>query len=783
MENETRTSKVSVCEVVTRTYEFFPEHNPLKEMGISDEELKNQFENIIGPFSEMYNLVLTLDGKNYASNGCCFTHISNLIKESRESFCFRLEGKSNREKTAFLHMLYVHIWNKEDEIESYYISMKDLENFDWGSYASNLTRKANEIVDSIYEYYKGKNSEAEVVIILDGVRRYATLSPNPEDVVVKACQSKFKNCKFVMSIDGDALDKVSKYRIKNDGKIGVHHHTLSFKTICSGKHNEDLFEKHLKNICKAYRKENAINKVRAIVEKLSSHEQDYEVDTAFILKLMEPMEGVTVRSLYDATLLYYNTIVKEEHREKMAEFAFTFYLKKGALEWNNEISKRFVEVLREHWDLLDFMVAYHIVNMIENDVRDASFLDIVVPVQVAKYLAAHLNSDRNFAATATQFFIDACTAKRMGTAESKKVTDVGYNTCLFLLGRIHEDSWEAAYKFLDIESERIRESQKKIRKEKNMAQYRVNIFMERTAEISKMFVSNDREGRLKYLSKVSQSDVHNEVNRVFNLRYYGDIPYDPSESDMEYSETEEHMELFGRITIAHLRDALEIYLSDLERRETALLDLDIFSICAMLESKIDRGIDDPQKKKFVEDAQKLLKKYLLACRRENVIIPKDLEQYYSKIDEGFSAYLKEGISLNRARFRKMLYELKKSEENITLKVWFFGLSVLPEMIEEKKMAKDYDKQKVLDTILLMNMKPMLGDLDIGQHLSSGSSAIIPSMNRHHRIWNDIEVDGFNYRVALDLYNLYDMICEGPEVKLETQVIRNVFKEIEKYKNV
>lgn len=742
----------------------------------------------LSELSGIFNCVATVDGcacEDVIRNA--YELIVDGCRYSSEKNVFRINGPLGSYKNRIMQYIYLAIEKNNGDIVPFFV---DIASYERMAETDDVITEADIIsafVEDIEAVSESINRIGDKIplLMIDGIRDFSR-----GNEALYHCMSRRideLDCKMVICIDSD-------FTVNNQHRFEVHPlvpddfmHSMSIDSMNLYKRRESIeFIRSTVGVSgielsdavtpeKIYE-----NLVRL---KFSSVDAYWLV---FILKnnLQEFMgRNSKISTLYNAICI--EALGSRNELDSAAELAYEFEF--GSMdspdsEANFDTRWR---LIRRHRTVLDFLIAKHYINKIarlvftrtdkEADKSSLSFFNMVLQKNITRFVVEMLNANECYE------------HKIMIIAED-------YYNYLSLFGKSELTFWMARLEnkvrrgkciglLKNYNNKEIQHY--KTAKFASIEEKRNTAFLIRGISVS-LIHENDRKTLAQYLKTLLTDKVANSVNRGFHLEYYGDKPYIPNQSLLDFEDDITK----GENTFNILCISLDRKIKHRVPSPMALLEL--MTLCNLIQARLEAA-DCDDVFDITYYVPKVISYIEWAIESRTLGGMADIARYFMWMHNELTAVKESGVyryslsgpydkfSCAKIIKRKGWINCKVPEpENIVehmYNCWLMGMLYLPEQAE----AAGYSKERILNMLLIHDLAERETDdisrpdkqknlrfydrqeNDIMQSfMLSGTYPSAVGLNKYSEAWNEWDGKaGINYSIAKDIDNIQTVyqFCE------------------------
>jgi len=664
-----------------------------------------------------------------------YTAITEGARNGGTNQLLKIKGPLGSYKNRLLQYVYLNIDKKDKDLLPFYIDityferlLENLSSQDSGSIEQILNSHFDTISRIISD-----NSERIPILILDGIHDFSV----GNDDFYKALKKKIRkiNCSTIVSLDSDFTNNNHHiYPVHPLAGTDFEHYIRIYSVSL---YNKDKSIKFIKNCLDAFNVMIPYDNVdeETIYERMINLKVT-ALDAYWLSVLLKEMLGnilnerITIADLYEAIC---KKTLSDEEIDSASQLAYEFeYDSIDARKWNAYADKRWKTICK-HRSVLDYLIArYYFLKLEELDVNDDNniqeqlhFFSMILPKSVTIFVSPMINK------------IDAYESKVLSIAHNHyaNMSVLEKNQLIFWMGRLRNKvSVEESTALL----KEYREQQKRQYNEARQSgkDAKKNAFLLRTISVSLM-VLGDKAAAEDYLEMLLSDKYTNEVNRAFNLTYYGDKRYIPNKSMLDFDDDLKRGSNTFEVLIASIKEKINKHIFNY------MLLLELFTLCSLIQARIEgarRTQDVISTGQYALVTQKYLK-WILKQRKLSEF--GKLRIYYEWMIEEIGKYYSMNITYEPASAFNNLYsangigrsgwikrEIQKPESlaEHMYSCWLIAAMYLPNKSEEK----EYNKNKILNMLLIH---------DLGE--TSTGDVPRPEKEQHQKYYDDQENSAMN----------------------------------------
>ncbi len=705
----------SECKTLGFSEKFF--HSGALELADKDgETVMKELKKL----SCVFDGITTLDG---SVNGDVITAAYNLIIDGCENTgareILKIKGPLGSYKNRIMQYIYLAVAKSNSSILPFYIDIAYYEKM-----AENNADISDEDIVEVFtadfeeiKVLQSKYKNKTPLLMIDGVRDFS----RGDEALYYFISKRIKelNCKLVVCMDGD-------FTVNNQHQFNVH-------PLASNKY------KHYMRITSMnlHKRAESIDFIRNCLD-ISGTEQAEDVNPEKIYDSLVKLGFLSVDAYWLVYMVkyYYDNLLNPRGNisdlysaicmsvlgsgkkiDSAAELAYKFEFDSIDFYNTNPFFDVRWQLIRTHRSVLDYLIAKHYVRKIseldfknrsrEENVKNLSFFNMVLQKSITRFVVDMIGGNDDYE------------YKIMIIAEN-------YYDTLSLFGKSELTFWMARLRNPARKRrccELLREYSKKEIKRyndagfKNASDKKNMAFLIRGISVSLIYEKDEAVFRY-YIKSLINDKTANTVNRGFHLEYYGDKPYIPNKTLLDFEDDVTK----GENTLNVLCLSLD---KRIKRRDNVSLVsvLEVMTLCNLIQARVENVYDEA-----VLD----VRPYMHRCIRylEWIIEHKSLRnfseaaQYFMWMRNEYEKLLGECqtgriVYSSAAPFNKFSKASNiertgwvKSEipdpENIVehmYNCWLIGMLYLPETYD----ADGYDKNEILSMLLIHD----LGETETG----------------------------------------------------------------------
>lgn len=747
-------------------------------------------ESSITKYSEMFKLCMEISKNNnrIQIDKNIFEFIRENILLQEEKNLIKITGPDGTGKSTFLSILYIYLYEYcMQHGFTYYPFYINLHYYD--KFIQGPSFEEKQVRDIITSDLKALSDIAHTypnlpcIIIIDGDEDYfRTTLKSPK--IFKGFIENISEHKKIVCI-GEKT-KVYTYRERQHYPQGYSKMLYTFKFRPIGKFKPEYKEKFIDTFLdiNLSNDKDFSTSIKSYIKKFNLEEVDLNTLNIFMGCYDQDMI-MGVNSLSD---LYKNYCIAyldaQEELESGAQMSFEYFMTEKRFT-QQEISdnSRKWNLIHQHKTISAFLIAYYYVEKLKNSayLEDISELEYLFSNEINKFIKLLINSGNDV----QKNIFENC--KRV----YEKGGILAKSQVLYIMGRIKSQNLsQSILEQLNVYYKDLYNTLVHKKEIETGQEDRETHLLFRSVIIS-LICLGDTDKQEKYLKMLLNYPTANQINRAFHLEYYGDIPRKPDSRMYNYIDDGS-----GEMSITYtlLLSRVEDYLNAKPKKEAPDFQINLFTLCSLIQQRLGtENLSDERKDKIRDTIEKVLKE-------EGSNIRLDFKAYLTMLKEDI-----EENTFARACLYEKLYgikdiirkgweqEIKNDEvrepyENVVEHIyytWMMGVLYLPEKPPKEDGYEDYDKNKILNMILIHDWAEIdvgdiipkedtrgcreLEDFRMRVLLMHDTYAGMGKMRQYKELWNMYEGSkGINARIAYELdkiqalYQFYTYVGMGAE---------------------
>ena len=689
------------------TYEFSSQflHKEIISLGKSSSEV---VKTELIKLSSLYESITTVKRYRVNENASdlsqrIYSIIIEGCKNKKNANLLKIKSPLGSFKDRLLQCIYLLLEKEEKDILPIYINLEKYEHYQM-KYGINSFRQLEQVINSHFEYINkiiNREKNRVPLIILDGIRNFS----NGQDSfysIIKENTSKLR-CNTVVSLDTEFTNNTN-HKFSVHPLVGTDFEyfiRITSMSTYNKKGSIAFIEKCLNifNISIPYENVDAITIYKRLI-KLNV----IKLDAYWLVVLLTEMlgnilnEDITIADLYEAIC---RKNLDTASIASAAEMAYEYEYGTVDFRTSNYFLDEKWQVIQKHRSVLDYLIAkYYILKLEELDVNNTEsakkrlrFFNMILPKAVTIFVSPMINK------------IDAYENKVLTIANNfyDQMSVFEKNQLIYWMGRLKNKTGIEESTLL---LKKYKETQLNRYLEKTVAglDSKKNAFLLRTICVS-LIVIGDKEAANEYFNLLLMDKYTNEVNRAFHLTYYGDKPYIPNKTLLDFDDDIKRGTNTFEILCSSVQNKID------SRRFNYIVILEVFTLCSLLQARIEgkcSGEESIETQKYALFTQKYLK---WICNQRRLSEFERIKNYFLWMQEELKKYYVEKVKYSRVDVYNEYSAANKtlrtgwvkrnipSPENIVehmYNCWLIAALYLP----EKTDYEGYSKNKILSMLLI-----------------------------------------------------------------------------------
>ncbi|MBR3781363.1 MAG: HD domain-containing protein [Clostridia bacterium] len=739
--------------------------------------------NELKKLSGVFNSITTLNGASSRENviGEAYELITESCRNKSIKEILKIKGPLGSYKNRIMQYLYLAIAKNNSNILPFYIDLAFYEKMaesDPNISDDDIIRaflKDFEEIKALKEEYITKTP----LLMIDGVRDFSRGYEALYYFISK--KTKELNCKLVVCMDGDFT--VNKQHMFNVHPLASDKHKYYMRITSMNLYKRSESIEFIKNCIELSEveipEEATPERIYESLVKLSFISID-AYWLVYLIKyyhdnLLNPRGNIS--DLYSAICM--SDLGSSQKIASAAELAYKFEFDSVDF-YNNPFFDERWQLIRKHRSVLDFLIAKHYVRKIsgldfsksyEENVKSLSFFNMVLQKNITRFVVDMLGGNDDYE------------HKIMIIAEKyyDSLSLFGKSELTFWMVRLHnpsrrKKSIQLLTDYIKKEIQRYNDTSfKTSAEEKNTA------FLIRGICVSLIYEKDETAFRY-YIKSLIDDKIANTVNRGFHLEYYGDKPYIPNKTLLDFEDD-----------VTKGENTLNVLCLSLDKRyqeedtSSLVAVLEVMTLCNLIQARVERaGMKDvldvrPYMNKCLRYLDWIIENKSLRKFREAaeyfMWMKTEYERLLSECPTGritysaatpFNKFSKANEVIRTGWVRAQIPEPENIVEHM-YNCWLMGVLYLPETYG----AAGYNKNRILHMLLLHDLgETETGDIcrpdkekkqkfyDYQENtvmqslLLSGTYPDSADINKYLECWNDWAAkNSINYSVAKDIDNI------------------------------
>ncbi len=735
--------------------------------------------------SRIFNGITILDGVSAHKN--VIDDLYGLIvygcTDSKTKEILKIKGPLGSYKNRIMQYLYLAVEKNNRRILPFYIDIAFYErmaenNSEISDYdITQAFMKDFEEIKALQEKHRNRIP----LIMIDGVRDFS----RGDEALYYFISKKIKelNSKLVVCMDGD-------FTVNNQHMFNVHPlasnkytHYMRISSMNLYKRTESIeFIRNCLDISEITVSDDVTpEKIYDSLVKLSF----ISVDAYWLVYLVKYYQDNlfdprgNISDLYSAICM--SVLESGRKIDSAAELAYKFEFESVDFYKNNPFFDIRWQLIRKHRSVLDYLIAKHYAGKIseldfknrsrEENIRNLSFFNMVLQKSITRFVVAMLRGNDDYE------------YKIMIIAEN-------YYDSLSLFGKSELTFWMARLRNPERKrrcSQLLKDySRKEIQRYndthfKSDAEKKKTAFLIRGINVSLIY-EKDETAFKYYINSLINDKTANTVNRGFHLEYYGDKPYIPNKTLLDFEDDVTK----GENTLNVLCISID---KRIKKRDTGnlVVVLEVMTLCNLIQARLERGNEEsvldvrPYMNRCIRYLEWIIEHKSLRAFSEAahyfMWMRNEFEKLIAECTEGCICYspaaplnkFSKASEIERTGWIKAGIPAPENIVEHMYNCWLIGMLYLPESCD----TEGYDKNRILQMLLIHDLgETETGDIcrtekikkkksyDYQENmvmqslLLSGTYPESVDISGYLGCWNDWSAsNGINYTVAKDIDNI------------------------------
>lgn len=735
---------------------------------LKNDDVYITFDNII---ADLYNIVTTACKKNEAEN------------------ILKIKGPSGSYKNRILEYMFLAISKRDTDILPFYVNVSQYEkrieddNVTEEDVKREIENDFNIIADIISKY-----DDKIPLLFLDSIRDFSVGSNHLYSYIAKIV--KELNAKIVVSLDANfTMNRQRRFKIHP-----LANNTFSYflRIKSMDLHDKNASSEYIKNCIEVFNIPVAMLSGDTIEKKVDYIYNSFvnmnliSLDAFWLANLLKVMSknvynpNYTISDLYE--LICIDFLGDETLLDSTIEMAYEFEYGSSDLKSYNVFFDIRWRLIRRHRSILEYLIARKYISMLykmdfnqphEVVARELKFFNMVLQKTITRFVVTMLGGiddyEHKILLIAKDYYDD--------------LSLFGKSELTFWLGRLRnavrkKESVKYLKQYKEIELAKYDQDDFD-----NIIEKRYEAFIVRGIVVSLIY-EGDKSSLIYYLNSLLTDKIANSVNRGFHLEYYGDKPYIPNKSLLDFEDDVKK----GEKTMSVLCLSLD------KKKENKEIDsyvalIELITLCNLIQARLESSAHDTSLNSFSNQRVNLstfIKKcisYLKWVKKFPILndIPKVRDYFSWMLTElnrvSHTMYHKSdryNLYSNATEVKRTGWVLNKvkNPENIVehmYKCWLLGMLYLPDEYDDD----NYSKENILQMLLLHDLgETVTGDINrpdkqkdyefyknnensaMNALFFSGTYPLAPNLNKHMEYWTEwYEGESINYMIAKDIDNI------------------------------
>ncbi len=754
-------------------------------VGLPDEELDKELQKLSGVFKNIMRIYFKNPTEAFV---CSDNFISELgswivsyINKSGKKDVLKVKGPLGSYKNRLMQYLYISLLRKAEtfipiyiDIASYEKAAEENERID----EKDFIKAFDKDIKTAQEIFSREPSK-KPLLILDGIRDFYFKNES----LYYAISERIQKSEWYSIICEDA-----EFTVNNQNKFDVH-------PLVSGNYACYLRLRSMN----LNRKADSIEFIRNCIDVFEVPLQS-EVSPEVIYDNLVRLNFLTLdaywltyilRSHLDDIINPHNTIAGlynaisfeflGSHKlvESAAEFAYDFEYGDGNFDNVNPYYDLRWRFIRKHRSVLDFLISKEYVRRVtgikledgndKHNKKQLKIFEMVLQEYIARFVFIMLKGNENY-----EHLILKIAQDHYGDLSTIGKSELSFRMTSLKNNRRKNECIRLISRYNRMAIKEYEENSYSSQKEKTDAAFLIrslNINLIYYVDSNRREVSGDREAFEYYANMLLTDKLANEINRAFHLEYYGDKPYIPNKSLLDFEDDiTKGFKTFNRLCLI-----LDKRISNPDGKTYAAA-IEIMSLCNLLQARMT----DSCKKVFdiTPFAVKCMDYIEWIEERWEIKNIDSVKFYFNWMHGELSEFVNNKSRYNKAlvynRLKEKCPEAEVTSDNIfentdehIYSCWLMGMLYLPNTYDDP----GYSKNDILQMLLIHELWKKdcrAGKAELSEYpddtvmrslLMTGTYPESVNLSRYVELWNLWQYEeGINSQVALDIDAIQTVYC-------------------------
>ncbi len=638
------------------------------------------------------------------------------LNQDTHKMVLKVKGPLGAYKNRLLQYIFLYISLSDHHVLPFYIDISMYEKIKTKPDA-DFKNDLKQAIEEDLAYVKEQiiiNKQRVPLVILDGIRDFSC----GKDFLYSYLQKVFENidCKLIVSVDTDFTNNPRhKFRV-HPFITTDYEYFIRIKSLELYRRDESI--DFIKNaICLFDIKLPSLLTPELIYEKLVKLNL-ISIDAYWFKNLVEIIINNIMRDEFTIVDLYEALCRKSLQSTAMIDSAanLAYEFEYGDMSFSD--SEFFFDdrwkVIRKHRSMLDYLLARNYITQFEalqsslkngDASQNLHFFNFVLPKNVTRFVTIMFEMDdyENTILSIAEKYYDS-------------MSTFGKTELIYWLGRLKNPNrkTESLRLLQNYKQQQFTKYSNMNSKKADNNEIKKQAFLLRGIYIS-LIQSDDKTSSKEYFDLLLNDKLTNKINRGFHLEYYGDKPYIPSKTRLDFEDDVSK----GENTF----NSLCIYISDSIRNNKVNCNtiLELLTLCSLIQARVE---GDKNNSLFINTYLCNVINYLKWIQKQRYINEfQAVKRYFNWILNEINAIYADSTLLhNNAKIFNLYSQTSRIERTgwINRKIekpetvsghmyscWLIGLLYLPNNYNDSS----YDKSKILKMLLIHDIgETVTGDI-------------------------------------------------------------------------
>lgn len=573
-------------------------------------------------YSRLFYNFLSKDSKEYfdsqgVSPDDLVEALCDQAIKSNSPFPILVSGITGTGKSLLLSLIYVRLYELLKDSNTFVPVYVDLHHYEYKIYvSSNISNEAQSLLTDHLSKITSFDEvrQRDIILILDG----AGENIKPKFDLVREIERQERFSKKIIGLRKSRPDvHKGNFDIHGTPEIQITLNPLGFD-----EHSQETLET-IETFADIYANHDsgpAAKKIASHLLRILKQFNFYEFDIFSLRLLLDGLKNTVAyskaRNFSQFLRIYCNEKLNKETTIKTAtKMAFdSFNLRKDLPA--EDINNPAWFLIHSHQSIRNFLIAQHVIDMISSHGENQVTTDynFVYPHEVNSHIKQLFSHNQELQWTLFNGIVKLWPK----IDHSKQISTLTHFS--YLLGRFTDSNVkEASRDFLNevkngphlnqITSS-FKNYKAKAAKDNSLKKHqRQELLYFRTIYISLIYLG-DSDASDQYIDYCLSHPFQENLNRGFHLEYYGDLPYQPGDSENLLNDDSELADFnitFSKLT-SKISDALDLY-DKSSQPYYSMFNIEIFTICSLAQNRFIRK-DNRLNSQFKLEIRNLLKRII-----------------------------------------------------------------------------------------------------------------------------------------------------------------------------